>query len=165
MSAIPAFTAFVDDYFNAFFDWSPSSGTAAGLHQYDSKIEDLSAAAISHRVDRLKQLQAQLARCRQSSLSFDETIDAEILDGQIKGELLDLETLQTWRTNPMGYVSLPGGAIDGLIKRTFAPPQVRLKAVVARLKGVPGLIEAMKQNVENPPREFTDLSIRIAKSS
>ena len=98
-------------------------------------------------------------------MSADEAIDAEILEARINAELLDLETLGTWRTNPMTYVGLPGGSIDGLLKRNFAPPAERLRSVIARLKGVPPLLEAMRENVQNPPHEFTDLALRIARGS
>jgi len=161
-SAMPSF---VEDYFNALFEWSPSLATSIGFHEYDSKLEDFSSAAIGRRVEKLKQLQADLAHARAGKLAAGEDIDAEILDGQIRAELLDLETLQTWRRNPMNYVGLPGGAIDGLMKRNFAPPAERLRSVVARLKGIPALMDAMRQNIQNPPHEFTDLAYRIAHGS
>ena len=158
-------SSFVDEYFDALFEWSPSTATSIGFHQYDSKFEDFSQDAISRRIDRLKQLESELMRARSATLAVDEEIDAEIIDSQIKAELLDLETLQTWRHNPMNYVGLPGGAIDGLMKRNFAPPANRLRSIVSRLKGVPALMEAMKTNVQNPPHEFTDLAFRIAHGS
>ncbi len=157
--------SFIDEYFDALFEWSPSTATSIGFHQYDSKIEDLSQPAINRRIERLKQLQAGLMRARAGQLAMDEEIDAEIIDAQIHAELLDLETLQTWRRNPMNYVGLPGGAIDGLIKRNFAPPADRLRSVVSRLKGVPVLMDAMQSNIQNPPHEFTDLAFRIAHGS
>ena len=157
--------SFVDEYFDALFEWSPSTATSIGFHQYDSRIEDLSASAINRRIERLKQLQSGLMRARSGRLATTEDIDAQILDSQIKAELLDLETLQTWRHNPMNYVGLPGGAVDGLIKRNFAPPAERLRSVISRLKGVPALIDAMKANVQNPPHEFTDLAFRMAHGS
>src|SRR5579883_1118027 len=89
--------------------------------EYDSRIEDLSASAIQGRISKLKELKGNLLRARQGGLMPDEQIDADILDGQIDAELLDLETIQTWRHNPMNYVGLPGGAIDALMKRNFAP--------------------------------------------
>jgi uncharacterized protein (DUF885 family) len=158
-------SSFVDDYFDALFEWSPSTATATGFHQYDSKLEDLSAAAVGRRIGKLKELQSALTHARSGNLSADEKIDADILEGQIHAELLDLETLQTWRHNPMGYVGLPGGAVDGLMKRNFAPPAERLRSVTARLKGVPALMDGMKANVQNPPRELTDLAFRIAQGS
>src|SRR5215510_7961700 len=160
-----AMSSFVDEYFDALFEWSPSTATSIGFHQYDSKIEDFSQAAISRRIDRLKQLESGLMRARTEKLTVDEEIDADIVGSQIKAELLDIETLQTWRHNPMNYVGLPGGSIDGLMKRNFAPPAERLRSMVSRLKGVPVLMEAMKTNVHNPPHEFTDLAFRIAHGS
>ena len=65
----------------------------------------------------------------------------------------------------MNYVSVPGGAIDNLMKRNFAPAAERLRSVIARLKGIPRMIAAMKQNIDNPPHEFTDLALRIARGS
>jgi len=159
---------FVDDYFNAYLEWSPSSATSFGFHQNDNRLEDYSAAAFEKRIGKLKQLQSQIASLpatRTPDEAPDEAMDAEILNDQIRAELLDLETLQTWRHNPMNYVSLPGGAIDNLMKRNFAPPVERLRSVTSRLKGVPAMIAAMKQNVQNPPHEFTDLAFRIARGS
>jgi uncharacterized protein DUF885 len=161
-----AMSSFVDQYFDAFFEWSPSTATTIGFHQYDSKIEDLSQPAINGRIERLKKLQSGLMGARNSGrLSVDEEIDATILDSQIKAELFDLETLQTWKHNPMSYITLPGSAIDNLMKRNFAPPAERLRSIISRLKGVPALIDAMKANVQNPPHEFTDLAFRMAHGS
>src|SRR5438093_7287612 len=159
-----AMTQFVDDYFNAYFEWNQYAATSIGFHQYDGKIEDYSAAAVAKRIQRLKQLQSQ-TRGLPSRRAPDAEIDIEILDGQIRAELLDLETLETWRHNPMNYVSVPGGAIDNLMKRNFAPAAERLRSVIARLKGIPRMIAAMKQNIDNPPHEFTDLALRIAHGS
>jgi uncharacterized protein (DUF885 family) len=162
---VPAISSFVDDYFNALFEWSPTSATAAGLHQYDTRIEDFSGASFRQRIQQLKELESQLAVLRRGALSPDDEIDAEILDGQIRAELLDLEVLETWRRNPMHYVSLPGSAVDGLMKRNFAAPAERLRAIIARLKGVPAMLSAMRENVSDPPRELTDLAFRIAHGS
>ncbi|HZO55438.1 MAG TPA: DUF885 domain-containing protein, partial [Bryobacteraceae bacterium] len=79
--------------------------------------------------------------------------------------LLSAETLAEWKSNPMRYAGLPGGAVDVLMKRNFAPPPERLKSMVARMKGIPALMAAMKANVENPPKEFTDIAVLMANGS
>jgi uncharacterized protein (DUF885 family) len=160
-----SFSAFVDDYFEAYFAWKPSEGTAAGLHQYDAQLEDRSAAAVGQRIETVKRLQKRVEELRQGNLTADEAIDAEVLDGLLHAELLDFETLANWRNNPMLYIALPGGAIDGLMKRAFAPPADRLRSVIARLKAVPRVLSALRANVVSPPREFTDLAIRMGQGS
>ncbi len=159
------FSRFVDDYFAARFQAHPSEGTAAGLHHYDPDLDDVSRPAVEKRIAELKEQLARLGAMDRASLSADDAIDARMLDGLIRAELLDLETLRVWETNPMGYVMLPGGAIDGLIKRDFAPAAERLRAVIARERAVPAAFAAARANVKNPPKEFTDLAIRMAKGS
>jgi len=88
-----------------------------------------------------------------------------VLSGQIQAELLDLETLRTWEVNPMAYAGLPGGAIDGLMKRDFAPAADRLRSLIARERAIPAVFAAARANLKNPPKEFTDLAIRMARGS
>src|SRR5205085_9979001 len=80
-------------------------------------------------------------------------------------ELLDLDVVRTWRRNPMGYVGTPPEAVDGLMKRDFAPAAARLRSVIARLKATPAMFAALRANVGNPPKEFTDLAVRMGEGS
>jgi uncharacterized protein (DUF885 family) len=94
-----------------------------------------------------------------------DAVDAAFLLAQARAELFDLATVETWRRNPMRYARLPGEAVDGLIKRSFAPPADRLRSVVARLEAIPALYEAARRNIEAPPPEFTALALRMARGS
>ena len=51
------------------------------------------------------------------------------------------------------------------MKRDFAPAADRLRSVIARLKATPAMFAALRANVDNPPREFTDLAIRMGEGS
>ena len=159
------FGRFADEYFAASFAYSPSRATRTGFHEYDARLEDLSRPAVEKRIAQLEAQQQEIAALRRGELSFDDAIDAQLIENQIRSLLLDLDTLRTWEKNPMGYVSLPGGSIDGLIKRDFAPAPERLRSVIARLAQVPRIYAAARENVKNPPREFTDLAIRMSRGS
>ncbi|MCC7155895.1 MAG: DUF885 domain-containing protein [Bryobacterales bacterium] len=158
-------SGFVDKYYDALFDWSPSAGTSVGFHQYDGKLENLSAPAFAARIATLKTLLAEAKGLRAAKLTDQDDIDLTVLENAIQAELLDLESLQSWRHNPIGYVSGPGNAVDLIMKRAFAPAKDRLPAVTARLSATPAMIAAMKENVANPPKEFTSLAIRVASGS
>ncbi len=162
---VPTFPAFVDEYYRAAFAWDPMQATYAGVHDSDDKLADLSAGAVAKRAEHLKKQHAALTAIRAGKLSDAEAIDAEVLDSAIRAELLELETVKDWKRNPVGYLSKPAESIDLLMKRTFAPPAERLKLIVARLKAAPALLAAMKANVENPPKEFADLALIVAKGS
>ena len=161
----PAFSRFVDDYFESRFASRPTEGTSAGFHQYDGKMPDLSRAAIEKRITELKGQLARLQGFDRAKLPFDDAIDAAAIEGQIRSSLLDLETIRTWEKNPMQYAGAAGFAVYDLMKRDFAPASERLRSAVSRLRGVPAICEAGKANVQNPPKEFTTLAIRMSKGA
>ena len=159
------FTKFVDDYFDARFDFSPTEGTSAGLHQYDTKMPDRSRGRIERRIAELKAELDKLMAFDRAALPFDDGIDAAALEGAIRSELLTLDVLRNWERNPMTYAGVTGGALNDLIKRDFAPASDRLVSVTARVLAVPSICANGKANVKNPSKEFTTLAIRMAKGS
>ena len=126
---------------------------------------DLSAAAFVQRTASLKKLLERLTTHRSGNLAETDAFDAQVLDNAIRAELLEMETVRDWKRNPVNYLGYSAGSIDLLMKRSFASPAERLKLVIGRLKATPAIFEAMKANVENPPKEFTDLGIIVAKGS
>ncbi|CAN5310057.1 DUF885 domain-containing protein [soil metagenome] len=163
--ASSSFDVFVDDYFQSAYEFSPTSGVSQGFHEFDRSVEDLSAASYQRRIAVLDVQQIRLGTWRRDELSPLQRIDAQMIDNAIQSELFQLRTLDSWRTSPMSYVGAPGYAADAMMKRDFAPKRDRLESLVVRLAGVPPMIAAMKANVRSSPREFTDLSIRIAQGS
>jgi uncharacterized protein (DUF885 family) len=161
----PAFAKFVDDYFDSRFASHPMEGTAAGFHQYDSKMPDLSRAAVEKRVAELKAQLARLNGLDRAKLPFDDAIDAAAIDGEIHSELLDLETLRNWERSPMMYAAVSGFAVNDVMKRNFAPARERLRSIIARMGAIPAICSAGKANVKNPPKEFTTLAIRMARGA
>ena len=159
------FAKFVDEFFNAEFRFSPVSGTETGLHEYDAQLGDRTREAFEARIAELHGFLERLESLDRATFSFDDEIDAAAIEASIRGSLLNLETLSEWKTNPMWYAGTAGGAVDSLIKRDFAPASDRLASVIARLERVPAVYDAARENLTNPPREFTDLAIRMAGGS
>lgn len=163
--AAPPVGLFADAYFDSAFAWSPSYGTSVGLHQYDKQMEVRSAEAFQKRIETVKSQLKAAESLAAAKPAGDDAIDLELIHNALRSELLELQTVQGWRRNPMEYVGAAGGAVDLLMKRDFAPAKERLAAATARLAATPALIAAMKANVTNPPKEFTDLAIRVAAGS
>ena len=161
------FLLFEDDHFNALLAFQPTAGTLAGYHQCDDQLEDYSQERIERRIRELETLATRVKQIRAGggALNKDEAIDAEVLEAQIGAELFDHREMQTWRVNPMVYIGKPSESVDVIIKRAYAPGRERMPSVIARLEQTPRLMEAMKRNVRNPPREFTEIAIQMARSS
>ena len=79
--ASPEFDKIVDDYFAARFEYRPSDGTAAGLHEYDHRLEDLSQDRAVRRIEELMQFKLRLAALKHdlagqnAKLTHDDEID------------------------------------------------------------------------------------------
>ncbi len=159
------FAAFADDYYAKLFAADPIQATYAGVHNFDDRLADLSADAIAKRATALKELQQRLATLSNRTLAEADALDAVVLEHAIQAELLELETVRDWKRNPVVYLGKPAESIDLLMKRTYAEPADRLRAIVGRLKATPALMTAMKANIENAPKEFADLGVIVAKGS
>jgi hypothetical protein len=46
-----------------------------------------------------------------------------------------------------------------MIKRNFAPPEERLRQLIAREKAMPAALAEARTNLQNPPRVYTEIAI------
>ncbi len=140
---------FFDDYY---FHYSPTQGTSAGFHQYDDQMEDYSQKTIAAQTRDLHRFEKVFERLHPSS-------DRDMVLGKIRGDLLEIENIRPWEKNPDVYSSAGPTAIFPLISRTFAPPEERLKSVIAREKRIPDVLEEGRENLKNPPNVFTRVAL------
>ena len=155
-----AFDKLVDEYFNFYFQFHPTEGTQAGLHQYDAKLEDFSRAGIDAEVTGLVQFQKKFNSIPSSQLSQESVGDLEVLTASIQARLLELQSIQKWRKDPDVYVSNLSYSVFMIMRRNFAPQADRLRSVVAREREIPRVLEAARENVSNPPRVYTQVALQ-----
>ena len=86
--------ALVDRFFDqADFRFNPSAGTSAGFHQYDALLEDFSLDAIRQQTAVLKQYEREVRDFPAAKLPPDQAADREIVLGNIRSWLLDIESI------------------------------------------------------------------------
>jgi len=152
--------ALVDRFFDqAYFHFNPSAGTSAGFHQYDAQLEDLSRASIEKQAGVLRQYEREVRDFPGSRLTPGQGADRELVLGAIRSALLDLESIRGWETNPDRYSSTASNAVFVIMSRKFAPPEERLKSVIARERQMPKMFAAARVNLKNPPRIYTEIAI------
>jgi uncharacterized protein (DUF885 family) len=150
------------DYFDqVYFHYAPSSGTMVGLHQYDAQLEDFSHKNIDAEIAALKNYELRIESIvpGDSPADFVPRSDREIVLSNIRSQLLTLETIRPWQKNADTYSSTCANAAFVLMERKFAPPNDRLRSLVAREKQMPALLAAARANLQNPPRIFTEIAI------
>ena len=127
---------------------SPISATTVGDHRFETRIDDVSATG---RAASLRFAQATLAAVEAidaGQLSRANQVDAAILANALRAQIWQTETLQSWAWNPLGYQSLAGGALYGLMARAFAPLPRRLEAATARMERLPMLLAQARAELQ-----------------
>jgi uncharacterized protein (DUF885 family) len=159
-NASEQWNALVDEFLDkVYFPENPSSATTDGIHQYDSEIEDYSKPATAEQVRMLRRYETRVAGFPVAGLSEVQAADREILLGQIRSSLLTLEAIRPREKNPDVYPSGAANSVYVLMVRKFAPPEQRLKSVLDREKKIPALLASAKDNLQDPPRIFTEIAL------
>jgi len=160
-----ALSSVVDEYLEAFARRHPSIAAGNGIHAYDSRLEDFSAASIATEVADLKAWRLRLRGVDPDHLTADERVDQRILDGIIDGWLLDLEKVRTWQRNPVVYVSAISDGVHTLMVMGAAPAPARARQIVSKLAQVRGLLAAARANITNPPPLFVERGAAAARGA
>jgi uncharacterized protein (DUF885 family) len=141
------------------FKYDPASGTQAGFHQYDNLLPSMSHAELAAETADYRRFEGLLQSFDPRGLSPAIAADRDLALAQIRSQLLTLETIRGWEKNPDNYSSGVTAAIFVIMSRSFAPPDQRLKSVIARERLIPRVFQSARENLKNPPRIFTEVAI------
>jgi len=160
LDANAIFRALTDRYFEqSTFAYNPTQGTSAGLHQYNSKLEDYSRAAVDAQIKTLLDFKKQFDDLPAFQMDQSTQADREMVLNDIQSRLLTLQTIRPWEKNPDTYSSGITNSAFVLMERNFAPLNERLGSLVAREKQMPAVFTAARQNLKNPPRIYTEIAL------
>src|SRR5438477_2286659 len=157
--AVSDFNKLVDQYFDFYFSFHPTEGTASGLHQYDSKLEDFSAAAQQKEVTGLKDLLAKFKAIDSAKLPADTATDLEWIISSIHSNLLELEAIQMWRKDPDHYSAGVTKSIFVIMQRNYAPVEDRLRSAIERERQIPKALETVRHNLQSPPKVYAEIAL------
>lgn len=159
-AADQAFRQLADHYFDDYyFPTNPSTATVDGLHAWDAKLEDYSRAGVDADVKALKAWEAKIAAVDPKALSGYVQGDRTLVLDNIRSTLLTLETIKPWQKNPDSYSSGITSSAFTLMERKFAPPETRLRALIAREKLMPAVLAEARKNLVDPPKIYTQIAL------
>jgi uncharacterized protein (DUF885 family) len=157
---VQTFNLLADQYFtDVYFHFSPSTATWAGLHQYDTQLEDYSAASIQKEIAALHVYEKKVDAIDPSSLDASVAGDRAMLLNSIRSALLTLEVIRPWEKNPDNYSSGITNSIFVIMERPYASADTRLRAAVEREKQIPQALLEARKNLKNPPKIYTEIAL------
>ena len=132
-------------------DLSPAFARAVGLHEYDGRIADVSAAGINARIATLRDLKVEVEKLLAAGPSPEVALDLRSLGQTIDLDLFDLTEVESWRTRPAYYSEL--FSLEEYIVRDYAPKEQRAKAVLSHLSSAQNLVANVLTNLRSPLSE------------
>jgi uncharacterized protein (DUF885 family) len=154
-----------DEYLRGYYAFNPTEATAAGLHEYDSQLEPRSGAAVAAEVRRLRSTLAVLAKIREGALADEARYDFLWMQSHARAQLLELEDVRMWQRDASLYTGVAAAGVDNILKRSYAPVERRLDALLARERETARLLAEARANLQNPPRVYTETAIRQAEGA
>ncbi|MEQ1756797.1 MAG: DUF885 domain-containing protein [Vicinamibacterales bacterium] len=150
---------FVDDYLAYLQEVEPSHASFDGNHLHDDLLEDLSRAAVDAHARALSGFSRRLHQIDPQHLSPVERVDRGILVANIEGRLFDLEQVRSFERSPQVYADLIGTSLASQALFAYAPEADRARRVVSRLRQVPRLVQAARDNIKDCPGIFTKVGL------
>jgi uncharacterized protein (DUF885 family) len=153
----------VPPFFADLFRAYPVLATALGNHDHDAEWPDVSPAGTGARVTLLDRWSEAFAALPEADLRPDESIDREIVLGELAGIRFSETVLREDAWDPLSTVYLLGSGLHTLLAREFAPLGVRLASAAGRIEGIPHLLAAASARLTGlPGRPVSRLHLETA---
>ncbi len=163
-TAIAALHKLADDYYAWRNENYPVNSSNAGLHTWDDRLTDYSAAKIDERAKHVHALLEKVCAMKIENWPKDERIDAILFRSQLEDIDFGNRVLKFERTDPQVYASECTNAIFSLLKKEYDTPRNRARAAANRLKQMPPLLKQGLGNLHNPVKLYTQLAIQSARA-
>ena len=161
---IAALRKMADDYYAWRNENYPVGSSDSGLHTWDDRLTDYSAAKIAERAGHVRKLLDQVRALPAGSWPKDDRIDWMLFRSQLEGADFNSRVLQSEKTDPQVYVGECTNGIFSLLKKEYDAPRQRALAATARLKQMPAMLAQGERNLQKPVRLFAELTIASARA-
>ena len=142
------------------FQRHPTFATQLGNHDYDHRMDDLSAKARKEdlRLDQ-KQL-TDLQNLDRTKLSRNAEIDLEIWENYLKYRIWQATNSDDFTNDPRVYLTYCSDSVFTMLTQSTLAKQRAVDYAGKRILGVPAVIAAAKESLGRPPRVLTDIAIK-----
>jgi uncharacterized protein (DUF885 family) len=153
------FPHFVDDYLAYLYEVYPSQASLDGVHLHDDLLEDLSRSAVDAHVRALSGFGRRLHQIDAATLPRTEQIEHRIVAATIEARMHDLDEVRSWERNPQVYADILGISLAGQALFGYAPEPERARRVVSKLRQVPRIVRAARDNIKDCPGIFVKVGL------
>src|SRR5262245_57614242 len=150
-SAAPAFAAWLEGLFASFWRHRPVTATFSGVHLYDDRLPDYSAAGVGDALADSETLLKRLSDLPAEPLTAEQRLDRRTAEGFLRTQLWEYDSAHFRWSNPSLHT---GEAIFGVIALLLQEQMSvgqRLDLAADRLDAIPGLLTQAKNTITSAP--------------
>jgi uncharacterized protein (DUF885 family) len=159
MHAAEPLPHFVDDYLSFLYEVHPTGATMDGVHVHDDLIEDYRRSAIDTHVSALAGFARRLDSIPSADLALREQVEHQIVSSNIRARQFELEATRSWERNPHVYADTLASSLAAQAIFAYAPETDRARRVLSKLRQVPRLVQAARDNIKEPPAIYVKVGI------
>jgi uncharacterized protein (DUF885 family) len=156
---------FVDEYLSYLYEVHPTSATFDGVHLHDDLLEDFGRRAIDSQIRDLGGFARRLAAIDPARLTPTERLERPALESNIRSRLFELEEVRTWERSPQHYAEMMATSLAGQALFEYAPLAERARRIVSKLRQVPRMMQAARDNIKDPPGIFVKVGLESLRGT
>lgn len=127
-------------------------------NSWSNERQDVTAEAFLRDIESQRTLLQQVRSVDPGGLSRDARIDRRFLIGLLESETYSAEQRRLWEKDASMYI--PAGQIGRLLEpAAVEPPEERARSLLTVLEELPRRLDLARENLQNPPRRFTEAAI------
>jgi len=134
---------------------------AENARKHYGKLDNLDADAVAETLDQLKKLQSELAVFSKEEDDLEKCLDIELLNANIAGFRIEFEQKRSWRYNPLLYLKIAFIGLDHAQNKPSDHFDETTERTMARLSGIPRLLEQGMHNIESVPDDYYQASFHM----
>jgi uncharacterized protein (DUF885 family) len=156
------FAALADRLIDRWLADDPSMARYLGLHEFDGKVADYSAAALAARLARIEAQRAELAAVDKSKLGADEALDLALLAQRADLAIFQMKEMELYRRSPMAYEEL--FVVNSYLDRDYAPITERAERLLAHEEAALAQVPHIQKNLKSPlAKPVVQTAIKVYK--
>lgn len=159
MDAAEPLPHFVDDYVRYLYEVYPTHAAMDGVHLHDDLVEDFRKTAVETSLGALAGFARRIEAIPVDRLPLREQVEHAIVTANIRARQLELEDVRGWERNPHLYADTLASSLATQCVFAYASESERARRVLSKLRQVPRLVQAARDNIKDPPAIFVKVGL------
>ncbi len=148
--SVQTFELLTGDYYAETFERFPVFGASVGLRQYEPQLGSARPRTYADQARLVRIVLEAIESLPAHDFEGDDWLNRMTLRSHLRRELMDLEEMKTWQTNPQFHLETAADGIHSLLIRHADDLRPAAAAIVSRLKAIPKFLSDATECVEKP---------------